>query len=108
MRAPLPARRTACPNCLAEDILTFGRMSSSRLSLKLDPSRYDIFSTGLTLSFCSMAIRLLALNSGSGGDKKGPATNPSWIQFSNVSVNIAPCVVAEFAFLISSPFKWES
>ena len=49
---------------------------------------------------------LLALNSGRGGDMKGPATKPSSIHPARTFVKAGPWALAELAFLMRPPLNW--
>ncbi len=86
----LPASITLCPNCLADDILTFSKSVFSMLSLKLLPSGCETLMQIRVLFGCGTASMELTLNLGSGGLSKGPATNFFVIQVAMVSVTDAP------------------
>ena len=62
-----------------------------------------MFSTGLTLSFCSSAIRLFTLRSRAGFSVKGPATKPASTHFFRVSVNSGAHFAMDGAFLTVMP-----
>ena len=105
---PLPDFLRASPNCCADDIGDLPSMSLSTLSLKLLPFGLLMLMTGRTLSFCSSAMTLLILMSGSGSVKNGPDTYPFSTHAASVSVNSAAHFIIEGAFFTFAPGKTAS
>jgi hypothetical protein len=99
----LPASITLCPNCLADDILTFSNSVLSMLSLKLLPSGCETLMQIRVLFGCGTANMELTLNLGSGGLSNGPATNFFVIHVAMVSVTDAPNSKDFFEFFTMGP-----
>jgi hypothetical protein len=93
------------PKFLADDIVIFSKARESTLSLKLLPSGRDTFMQILVLLACGMARIELALNSGTGGVSKGPATKSFEIQSAMVSDTSFPYFIAAFEFFTLQPFS---
>jgi hypothetical protein len=84
----------------------FSKAMESTLSLKLLPSGRDTFMQILVLFACGMARIELALNSGTGGLSKGPATKSLEIQSAMVSETSFPYFNAAFEFFTLQPFSF--
>ena len=79
-------------------ILTFPTWRLAMLSLNDLPLGLDMSRTSLTLSFWLMAMMLLALKWGKGGEGKGPARIPALTHAAMLSVISSPCSYADSAF----------